>query len=393
MRNDHGRGGLRPDRECSENPDAARTRDTPGTPFTLPRENSDSIPILLVEDDPYHAELISRAVRKRSPPHYSLVVAASLQEAKAALDCVSPTLIIADWNLPDGKGTEVLDWPTIVSAVPVVIITSSGNEQIAVDAIKKGALDFVVKSPAVFDEIVHIIERALREWEHMQQQVRAECSRRTNDDKFRELFNNVGEAIFLSRRPPEGLTAPFVEVNETACRWLRYSHEELVQMSIGDIAPEPYRELHKDKIMELPPDGSAIMKGELIRRDATRIPVELNIHTFFMDGEEMVLSIARDISERIEMERQQKATLAQIEKNLSQMAILNDQIRNPLTVIVGIADLLDSDKGKKIVDQAMQINSLVTLLDRSWIESEKIHTFLVKYHWFSDADDQPGWGK
>jgi hypothetical protein len=61
-------------------------------------------------------------------------------------------------------------------------------------------------------------------------------------------------------------------------------------------------------------------------------------------------------------------------------------------VIVGIADLLDSDKGKKIVDQAMQINSLVTLLDRSWIESEKIHTFLVKYHWFSDADDQPEGG-
>ena len=252
MSNDSGKGGHGPDKDCSEGPDAVPAVDTPRTPFTLPGENSDSIPILLVEDDPYHAELISRAVSKRSPPHYSLLVAASLQEAKAALDCVSPTLIIADWNLPDGKGTEVLEWPKIVSAVPVVIITSYGNEQIAVEAIKKGALDFVVKSPAVFDEIVHIIERALREWELMQQQVRAECSRRTNDDKFRELFNNVGEAIFLSRRPPEGLTAPFVEVNETACRWLRYSHEELVQKSIGDIAPEPYRELHKNKIMKLP---------------------------------------------------------------------------------------------------------------------------------------------
>lgn len=69
----------------------------------------------------------------------------------------------------------------------------------------------------------------------------------------------------------------------------------------------------------------------------------------------------------------------QIDKNIEQLAILGDHIRNPLTVIVGLADLHESEISEKIIHQARIIDDIVTQLDRGWIESEKIKEFLRKY--------------
>jgi PAS domain S-box-containing protein len=388
MRNDPERGGPGYGQERFEDSDAASLPTPVNTSGTPVLSSPDKFTILVIEDNPHHAELISRAFSRSTPGRYILKITISLREAKEALLRSVPALIIADWKLPDGMGTEILDWPGIGPTVPVIIITSHGNEQVAVEAMKKGALDYVVKSPGSFNEIVHITERALREWSIIQKHALAESSLRRNEKKYRELFNNVGEAIFLFPLSRGGLTAPFIEVNGTACQWLSYSHDELLQKRMSDIIPEHYIKMHQESIRELPPDGSVILQGELVRRDATRIPVELNVHTFYMEGEKMVLAIARDIAERVEMERQQKAALVQIEQNLQQMLLLNDQIRNPLTVIVGLAEMLECVEGKKIIEQAMQIDTMVTLLDKGWIESEKVHKFLVKNRWTSDNYDQ-----
>ncbi len=63
--------------------------------------------ILLIEDDPAHAQLIHRAFEYQSNPA-NLVVAYTLQEAYASLADTIPDLAITDLHLPDGKGTELL---------------------------------------------------------------------------------------------------------------------------------------------------------------------------------------------------------------------------------------------------------------------------------------------
>ncbi|MDD1659481.1 MAG: histidine kinase, partial [Methanomicrobiales archaeon] len=68
----------------------------------------------------------------------------------------------------------------------------------------------------------------------------------------------------------------------------------------------------------------------------------------------------------------------QIEKNIEQLAILGDHIRNPLAVIVGIADLEGGATSENIIQQARIIDQIITQLDRGWIESEKIREFLKK---------------
>jgi hypothetical protein len=88
-----------------------------------------------------------------------------------------------------------------------------------------------------------------------------------------------------------------------------------------------------------------------------------------------------DITELTEMEQFKKDAYAQIEKNIEQFAILGDHIRNPLTAIIGLSDLLEEKAtAGKIHTLATEINDIITRIDRGWIESEKVRNIIRKYY-------------
>ena len=127
---------------------------------------SSPVRILFVEDEPAHIKLVQRAFREEAD-RMLLSVASSLKEARQHLKAESFDLVIADYRLPDGEGLELIPEKSSASIYPVIILTSQGNETVAVDAIKKGALDYVVKSEHVFVDMPRIAERTLREWQHI----------------------------------------------------------------------------------------------------------------------------------------------------------------------------------------------------------------------------------
>ena len=98
-----------------------------------------ALQLLLVEDNPAHAELIRRAFLACDRP-VALTVARSLHEARATLATALPDLAIIDLLLPDGRGLELLPGADRDVAYPAVLMTSYGNEQAAVEAIKTGAV-------------------------------------------------------------------------------------------------------------------------------------------------------------------------------------------------------------------------------------------------------------
>lgn len=87
-----------------------------------------------------------------------------------------------------------------------------------------------------------------------------------------------------------------------------------------------------------------------------------------------------DITDRKQMEVIKRRALEQIEKNIEQFAILGDQIRNPLAVIVGLSDLMPGDTTEKIILQTREIDRIITQLDMGWIESDKVRDFIKKYY-------------
>jgi two-component system, NtrC family, sensor kinase len=119
--------------------------------------------ILIVEDDDAHASAIGRAIRA-SGMKSEISVVGSLQAFRDHVSRQHPDVAIMDLNLPDGRAVEALNSPAEDGAFPILLMTSYGNEQVAVEAIKAGALDYIVKSPEAFSTMAITLERAMREW-------------------------------------------------------------------------------------------------------------------------------------------------------------------------------------------------------------------------------------
>jgi len=188
--------------------------------------------VLLVEDDPAHAELVRRAFEMRGQ-QVQLQVAETLAEARRCLDAPSglPYLVISDWRLPDGEGMELLTDDRLVD-VPVIIMTSQGNERVAVGALKAGALDYVVKSETTLIDMPHIAERVLREWEIRTERTRMQQALRASEEKFNTAFRSSPVAMSIS----DTVTRHYLEVNDAFARLTGYTREELIDHTARDLS-------------------------------------------------------------------------------------------------------------------------------------------------------------
>ena len=104
-------------------------------------------------------------------------------------------LIIADWRLPDGDSSELLTEQHRASTPPVIIMTSYGSERNAVEAIKSGALDYIIKSSESMTDMPHIAERAIQQWKILQEQERIQKALAEREAQFRLLAENSSDII------------------------------------------------------------------------------------------------------------------------------------------------------------------------------------------------------
>lgn len=149
---------------------------------------------MLVDDEEAHVDLIRRAFEEYGE-RFRLHVASSLAAARAYQHEKQPDLAIVDLLLPDGKGTELLALGEQTPSFPIVIMTSHGDERVAVEAVKAGALDYVVKSPTTLADLPRVAERALREWTHLIERQRAEEVLLQSERRFRALIEHSSDVI------------------------------------------------------------------------------------------------------------------------------------------------------------------------------------------------------
>ena len=123
---------------------------------------SEPLRVLLVEDDPGHLELALRAFELRGGA-FQVAVARTIGAGRAALQREPPDIVIADWLLPDGAGLDLLRGEPAPALPPVVIMASHGSEQVAGEAMRAGAADYVVKSDLTLADLPHTTERAVRQ--------------------------------------------------------------------------------------------------------------------------------------------------------------------------------------------------------------------------------------
>jgi PAS domain S-box-containing protein len=123
---------------------------------------------------------------------------------------------------------------------------------------------------------------------------RAELAIRESEQRFRTLFEKANDAIFLENERDE-----IVEVNERACVLLGYSRQELLTMKVSDLqAPEMRGQTEGVIRDELERHGDATFETTDLHRSGRRILVEVTNTPIFDQGQTLVLSVVRDVTER-----------------------------------------------------------------------------------------------
>jgi len=114
-------------------------------------------------------------------------------------------------------------------------------------------------------------------------------------DRYQSLFNSAGAAIFI-----HDLEGRFLEVNDAACGRLGYSRDELLAMTPMDIDAPGYAEVVPRRIEYLMEKGSVLLETAHKSRDGRVIPTELSARIIDYEGTPAIMSLARDISDRVE---------------------------------------------------------------------------------------------
>ncbi len=116
---------------------------------------------------------------------------------------------------------------------------------------------------------------------------------RQSEQKFRTLFDSVADALYIfdSR-------GHFLEVNQVACEQLGYTHEEMLKLSLFDINDPQAQTNTTNRLNRVLSQGRIFAETVHIRRDGTRIPVEINSRTLLYENQLAIFSSARNITER-----------------------------------------------------------------------------------------------
>jgi signal transduction histidine kinase len=115
------------------------------------------ITVLVVDDNPDHLVLAERALKEAG---FEARTAASGEEALISLDGVD--LVLMDYGLPKMSGIEVLAAIRRLGGPPVVMVTGHGSEEVAVEALRGGAIDYIPKSTGYLADLPRAVARAWR---------------------------------------------------------------------------------------------------------------------------------------------------------------------------------------------------------------------------------------
>ena len=176
-----------------------------------------------------------------------------------------------------------------------IIVTGHGDERTAVDAMKQGALDYVMKDAGMLDLLPGIVRRALGVVERERKLAEANEAVRQREERHEYVIQTALDGFVRFERDGRVL-----EVNKALGDLVDYLAEELLQKNVFDAEGSPFREEVKRQIERLEPHGAAHCFTRLVRRDGTEVEVEISLRR---EGEEF-FGFVHDISAQRRLERE-----------------------------------------------------------------------------------------
>ena len=140
------------------------------------------IRILYVDDYPLDRELVRDALEKEAGD-FDVTEAASRADFEAALSHGTFDIILSDFNILGFEGLQVLEAVREKAPhVPVILVTGTGSEEVAAEAIKRGAADYVIKTAKHIRRLPHTIHQVLEKELLERQRLQAEVGLRESNE-------------------------------------------------------------------------------------------------------------------------------------------------------------------------------------------------------------------
>ena len=189
--------------------------------------HDEKINLLIVEDTPEQAKLM-RMILTRSGVRLDIDHVSDAETGLAHLGRSTYDLVVMDYNLPKMNGLQAIrEINEGGIRVPIIMVTGQGNERIAVNAMKLGASDYIVKDAEFLKALPRVILRVV-EKDRLQQKLAA------TEQRYHELFEKASDAIVIVN--PSDLA--ILEVNSMMEKLLGYSKRDLVRKTLLEICPQ-----------------------------------------------------------------------------------------------------------------------------------------------------------
>ena len=244
--------------------------------------------ILIVEDEPLHLEKVKEAFRGYEN-QYHILTTNTLKKAKQLMHHNRPDIVLIDNHLPDGQGKEILRYRN--TQCPIILMTAYGDEDLAVDAMKDGALDYMVKLPENISGLPGMIDQSLRQWELITEQKQLKRELEKREKKYRSLFEESNDAIFIYNGQGQ-----ILDVNLRAIHLLGYEKKQLLEQNIRCLHPASELPRIEQNIKKTMQRGHYRFESSLKTKAGKTIYVEISARIFDPE-EKLIQGIVRDITQ------------------------------------------------------------------------------------------------
>ena len=246
--------------------------------------------LVIIEDEEAHFSLMKRAIAKEFP-HASVYHFKEANLCLEQLDSIIPTVIITDYLLPGMNGIGFLEALSQKDRdIPVIMITGQGDENVAVRAMKLGAVDYLVKSGDFFTLLPTVIEKVVRK-------NRLEQSLLKSEKRFQDMAENTSDWIWEMNAQGK-----YIYSNPVVKDIIGYSYDEVIGRYFYDFFSSENKELLKVRIFELMAKLKPIESFDniVLRKDGVEVIMETSgVPCLNKRGNIFCYrGISRDISER-----------------------------------------------------------------------------------------------
>ncbi|MDD2304555.1 MAG: PAS domain S-box protein [Prolixibacteraceae bacterium] len=258
--------------------------------------------ILLVEDEAQDAELNIREVKKVLP-NSKFEITDNRNSYMDLLLSYHPDIILSDFNMPSFDGLSALRIAQeMCPHAPFIMVTGSINEDTAVECMKAGATDYVLKDS--LKRLGSAINNALKQSELRKEKIESEKRLIESEKSYYGLFNSVSEAIYIINARGE-----FIAINAGTEKMYGYSSEEVIGKTPEFLAAKGLNDLETishqlNDVLATGIQQQFEFWGKRKNGDIFPKDVICNRGNYF--GQVVVIATARDITERKEAEEKLK---------------------------------------------------------------------------------------